>query len=144
MCRAMQTISQDVVKCSQVWYSMAIVQAMRTISPPTLITHQCNALTIISLVDTPRLIHTTHVKIVIYNSHQEMNQSHIVTLIFHPFQVRENAISDILAFACTLAPKPHCFNPLWAGLKFARGLPQISEQQLLIFMMSLLTHGKEG
>ena len=100
-----------VVKFSKVWYSNSMVKAMRTISPPTLITNQSNALTIISLVDTPRLIQTTtHVEIVIYDSHQEMNWSHILTLIFHPFRVQENAISDTFAFA--LGSKPHCLNSL--------------------------------
>ena len=55
-----------VVKCGEVLLRSTIVwcvKAMRTISPPALITHQSNALTIISLVDTPHLIHNTHIRL---------------------------------------------------------------------------------
>ena len=55
-----------VIKCEEVLLRSTIVwcvKAMRTISPPALITHQSNALTIISLVDTPHLIHNTHIRL---------------------------------------------------------------------------------
>ena len=109
-----------VVKYSKVWYSKSMVKAMRTISPPTLITHQSNALTIISLVDTP---HSHHSR---WNSYLQFTSSdELVPYLDFNFpsipspRKRNFWYSSTCVCSCS---ETTLFKSPWAGLEICLGI----------------------